>query len=151
MAEEEYEVVPVTPIKHLEKRLKKLEEEREMVSLRGFVHEVMDLVKSNQGLIDEIVRADNRLRDELSRIPTKIDELLAEWKDFISLLREIGKAPAGVSTDVAGRLDRLIEQNEEMIENQREILKAIGTIKRKPSISVVPTKVYPKIRIKKKV
>jgi DNA repair exonuclease SbcCD ATPase subunit len=147
VAKEEYELVPVKPIERLEKRIKKLEEEREAISLRAFVSEIMDLVKSNQGLVDEIVKADDRLRDELAKLPGKIDELLNEWRDFISLLKEVSKVPAAKEAEaLTTRFDRLLEQNEQMLTNQREILTALGAIKKRIGPSK-PVKVYPKIKI----
>jgi len=62
--DENYEVIPLSPIRRLEERIKKLEKEREGFAYQGFMREILDLIQSNQKLVDEIVKANDQLRDE---------------------------------------------------------------------------------------
>lgn len=139
---EEYEMVPVGPIRRLEERIKKIEKGRESTSQQGFLREILELVQSNQQLVDEIVKANDELRDELSKIPPKIDELLDSWKEFIELLKETG----GVEEGGAGGIRD--EKMEELIKLNRQMLKEIKSPRRR-SKSGGSNRKYPKIRLKK--
>ncbi|MCD6367693.1 MAG: hypothetical protein J7L45_01265 [Candidatus Aenigmarchaeota archaeon] len=142
--DDEYEVIPVGPLKKLEERIEKLEKERETVSTHEFIREILDLIESNQKLVDEIVKANDELREELSKIPGKIDELLKAWREFIDLLKEAGVSESsgtegsGISSD---KLDELISLNKEMLE-------AIKSMKEKNE-PVSYVRKYPKIRIRR--
>lgn len=140
---EEYEMVPVGPIRRLEERIKKIERGKESTSYQGFLREVLELVQSNQRLVDEIVKANDELRDELSRIPKKIDELLDEWGEFIELLKETGGA------EEAGTGGIRDEKIEELIELNRKMLEEIKSPRRRPRSSREKKRKYPKIRLKK--
>ncbi|MCD6477802.1 MAG: hypothetical protein J7K87_02245 [Candidatus Aenigmarchaeota archaeon] len=138
--DENYEVIPLSPIRRLEERIKKLEKEREGFAYQGFMREILDLIQSNQKLVDEIVKANDQLRDELAKIPGKIDELLQAWREFIDVLKEASGTETNVSS-LNEKFDELIEQNKEMIE-------AIKSIKRTHIDTNLPMR-YPKIRIKR--
>lgn len=135
----EYEVVPLGPIRKLEERIEKLERGTETTSFQGFIREILDLIQSNQKLVDEIVKANDSLRDELAKIPGKIDELLKAWREFIELLKEAGgtEATGGIQSD---KIDELINLNKEMLE-------ALKSTKTNQGIGYV--RKYPKIRLRR--
>ena len=138
--DDEYEVIPMGPIRRLEDRIKKLEREKEGVAYQGFMREILDLIQSNQKLVDEIVKANDDLRDELAKIPGKIDELLKTWREFIDILKEVG-GTENTSNALSSKFDELLEQN-------REMLEAIRSMK-KPHLETNITTKYPKIRIRR--
>src|SRR3989338_3454308 len=116
--EDEYEVVPLTPLRRLEERIRKVEGNRGGND-REFILDVMDLVKSNQKLVDEVVKTDAALRKDLQAIPAKIDELLESWKQFLELLKKVASEdtmPQGLSE----KFDKLIELNEQVLEATRK-------------------------------
>jgi len=143
IASDDYEVVPVGPIRRLEEKIKKMERDREGFAYDGFIREILELIQSNQKLVDEIVKANNDLREELAKIPGKIDELLKTWKDFIDILKEVGGAEA-TSSSMTIQFNKLIEQNQEML-NSMKSLKSRRLSKGSTDVS----KKYPKIKIKR--
>ena len=141
--DDEYEVIPVGPLRKLEERIEKLEREKETTSYHGFIREILDLVKSNQKLVDEIVKANDELREELSKIPGKIDELLKAWREFIDLLKEAGVTETGSGGEVqSDKLDELINLN-------REMLEAIKSMKSGQQETSTYARRYPRIRIRR--
>ncbi|RLJ02862.1 MAG: hypothetical protein DRP11_02495 [Candidatus Aenigmatarchaeota archaeon] len=150
---EDFEVVPLSPVRRLEKRLAKLEEERQGLEARGLIREVMSLVKSNQAMVDEIVKSNDNLREELAKIPKKIDELLGTWKEFLEMLKKIGTEES--TEGLKDRFDKLLEQNRMIIEGNEKMLEALEDLKRVTksrllgSSPTTATQRYPTIRIKR--
>lgn len=148
--EDEYEVVPLTPLRRLEERIRKIEQERGGAD-REFILDVMDLVKSNQKLVDEVVKANNALRTDLQAIPNKIDELLDVWRQFIELLKRAAgeeALPAGLGE----KFDRLIALNEQVLESTKKLHEALASTRRPHAVPPAPgmppgTSKYPRIRI----
>ncbi len=138
---DDYEVIPVSPLRKLEERMKKMERDREGFAYEGFMREILELIQSNQKLVDEIVKANDELRDELAKIPGKIDELLTTWKEFIDILKEIGGAEA-TSASVNNQFNKLMEQNREMLDTMK-------SIKSKRMSHESASNKYPKIKIKR--
>ena len=139
---DDYEVIPLSPIRKLEERIRKMEREKEGFAYESFMREILELIQSNQKLVDEIVKANDELRDELAKIPGKIDEMLKAWKEFIDILKEVGSAEATASS--------LTEQFNKLIEQNREMLEAIKSLKARTRTSIgIESPKYPKIRIKK--
>ena len=144
--DDEYEVIPVSPLKKLEERIEKLERGRETISTHEFIREILDLIESNQKLVDEIVKANDELREELSKIPGKIDELLKAWREFIDLLKEAGVSESGGTEGSEISSDKL----NELINLNKEMLEAIKSMKEKTEPASYARK-YPKIRIRRRV
>jgi|GEM_PF-1712475 len=141
---DDYEVIPVGPVKKLEERIRKMEREREGFAYEGFMREILELIESNQKLVDEIVKANDNLREELAKIPGKIDEMLKAWKEFIDILKEVGGAEA-TSTSLNENFNKLMEQNKEMIES----IKSLKARKMAQGPGLEMANKYPKIRIKR--
>lgn len=139
---DDYEVVPVGPIRRLEERIRKMERGKEGFVYESFVREILELIQSNQKLVDEIVKANDSLRDELAKIPGKIDELLQTWREFINILKEVGGAEAN-SASMNEQFNKLIEQNREMLDSMKSMKS------RRISQGFETAKKYPKIKIKR--
>ena len=140
----DYEVIPVGPMRKLEERIKKMEREKEGFVYESFIREILELIQSNQKLVDEIVKANDNLREELARIPGKIDELLDTWREFIDILKEVGGAEASTAS-MTGQFNKLMEQNTEML-NTIKTLKSKRTSK---GFGTETSRKYPKIKIKR--
>lgn len=140
---DDYEVVPVGPIRRLEERIKKMEKDKEGFAYESFMREILELIQSNQKLVDEIVKANDSLRDELAKIPGKIDELLKAWREFIEILKEVSGSES-TSANITKQFNMLMEQNQQMLES-------IKTMKsrRISEGGIEAPKKYPKIKIRR--
>ncbi len=141
---DDYEVVPVGPIRRLEERIKKMEKDKEGFAYESFMREILELIQSNQKLVDEIVKANDSLRDELARIPGKIDELLKAWREFIEILKEVGGAES-TSANITKQFNTLMEQNQQMLES----MKTLKSRRISEGGSIEAPKKYPKIKIRR--
>ncbi len=136
MTSEEYEVIPTSPIRRLEKRLEKMEDTSSGSQMQKLMEQVIELVKSNQRIIDDVVKANAELRDELSKIPTKMDKLVETMNEFMDLLRvaseEEERAGAGISPEamkpMVDKLTQMVEQNQKSLEANQVMLTAMETI-----------------------
>jgi hypothetical protein len=99
------------------------------------MEQVIELIKSNQRIIDDVVKANTELRDDLAKIPGKIDKLLGTMNDFMEILksaseeetREVGIGPE-VMKPVTDKIGELIEQNKSSGEFNKTMLTALETI-----------------------
>lgn len=132
----EYEVVPLTPIRRLEKKVDDLEKAGSIPQLQQLISQIVDLIRGNQKLIDSIVHADADLRNELSKIPPKIDDLARTMKDFIGLVEAAGREEISTPGPEAMRpivdeLKKMSEQNQRIVENNQAVLESLDNINRK--------------------
>ena len=91
----------------------------------------MELVQSNQKIIQETIKSNNELREELSQIPGKIDQLLSELGEFMKLLRassevEVSQVSQEAMKPLLGKITELVEQNKKSFETNQASLTTLG-------------------------
>jgi len=135
MSDDEYEVIPTSPIRRLEKRIDSIEDTTSSSQVQKLMEQVIELIKSNQRIIDDVVKANAELRDELTKIPGKIDKLVVTMTDFMGILKEAAEEEAGgggigpeVMKPLADKLGELIEQNKKSLEGNQVMVSALETI-----------------------
>jgi DNA repair exonuclease SbcCD ATPase subunit len=136
MSTEEYEVIPTSPIRRLEKRLEKMEDTSSTSQVQKLMEQVIELIKSNQRIIDDVVKANAELRDELAKIPGKIDKLFGTLNDFMDLLKtaseEEERAGTGMGPEavkpLVEKLTEMVNQNKQSLEADQTMLTALETI-----------------------
>ncbi len=150
--DEEYEVVPLSPIRKLEKRIDELEEKKDVGNAKGVFNEVLDLVKANQRMVEEMVKSNSELRRELEKLPGKIDKVTEQWDEFLDILKrgeEEQKQASGVSKELSGEMKKLVELNENLIKKNEEMVESMRSMKRSIRGNVGGGKKNPKVRVKK--
>jgi Mg2+ and Co2+ transporter CorA len=134
MSTEEYEVIPTSPIRRLEKRLEKMEDTSSTSQVQKLMEQVIELIKSNQRIIDDVVKANTELRDEMAKIPGKVDKLLDGMNEFMDLLRLASEEEerGGVGPDafkpMVEKITELVDQNKKSLEANQTMLTALETI-----------------------
>lgn len=133
MSSEEYEVIPTSPIRRLEKRLDKVEDTSSTSQVQKLMEQVIELIKSNQRIIDDVVKANTELRDELGRIPGKVDKLIETMGEFMELLKTASEEEerGGGSESFKPMVDKLsemVDQNQKSLEANQTMLTAMETI-----------------------
>lgn len=133
--EEEYEIIPTSPIRRLERRLEKVETGSYSSEVRKLIEQIMELIQSNQKIIEETIKSNNELRDELSQIPGKIDQLLSEIREFMKLLKASSEEEAGASPEamkpLLEKLTEMVEQNKKGFETDQAVLTTLGIIEKR--------------------
>ncbi len=132
--EDEYEIIPTSPLKRLERRISQLEASSSASEIQKLIEQIIELIKTNQRIIDDVIKADADLRDEISKIPPKIDQLVSSMNEFMELLKASATedTAADISKDlvkpIAEKLDEFIEQNKKSMEVNQAVLTSLGVI-----------------------
>ena len=115
--EEEFEIVPLTPLRRLERRIERLEEEVKKGSPSEFLKEIVDIVKVNQLIIDEVVKSNEALKLEISKLYPKLDSLVLQMQELLNFI----KASAFQETIGAEAFKPLMKKMDEMINTLKEV------------------------------
>ncbi len=132
--EEEYEIIPTSPLRRLEKRINRVESTSSSSEVRKLIEEIIELIKSNQRVIDDVVKSDAELRNEMSKLPGKIDELLDNMKEFMDLLKTSSteETVSDISKDVmnplVNKMEEMVEQSKKSLEVNQAALTSLGII-----------------------
>lgn len=152
--EEEYELIPISPIRKLEKRIEELEAKRAAIDVKEFFTQIVDIIKMNQQLIEQLTRANDALRIEISKLPSKIEDLTKGLSELIEYIKvgaseEVSPLPATTSEalkSLVEKMDQLIEGNKKIIETNETIissLEELGKKLRRPPTLLPPLRRLP--------
>jgi hypothetical protein len=119
MEDDDYEVIPTSPIRRLERRLSKVETSSSASETGRLVEQIIELIKGNQRVIDDVIKADAELRNEVSKLPGKIDELLSGMSEFIELLK-MSAAEDTVSEMSKDAMDPLVKKVTELVDETKK-------------------------------
>jgi hypothetical protein len=134
MDDEEYEVIPTSPIRRLEKRLARIETSSSSSEVQRLIEQIIELIKSNQRVIDDIIKADAELRNEVSKVPTKVDALLSKMDEFLELLKAsateetVSEASKDMMKPLSDQLKSLVEVTKKNAEIGQASLASLETI-----------------------
>jgi len=132
--DDEYEIIPTSPLRRLEKRINQVERTSSTSETQRLVEQIIELIKSNQRIIDDVIKADAELRDEISRVPGKIDELLSSMHEFMEILKTSAseETVSDISKDVmqplVSKMTEMVEQNKKTVEVGQATLTSLGII-----------------------
>jgi len=140
--QEEFELIPMSPIRRLEKRIEQLESTGGM-DTKGFLREIVDIVRMNQQLVDEIAKANDALRIEVSKLPARLEEVASNLSELLTYIKasatEEGGAPVPVSfKPLTDKLEQLIEQNKKIVESNQALSTALAEIGEKLKRPLTP-------------
>lgn len=135
--EEEYEIIPTSPIRRLEKRIEQIESGSYSSQIQKLIEQVIELIKSNQRIIDDSIKANNELVAEISKIPKKVEDLIIEMREFMKLLKtsaeeeEVSTVSKEVMSPLIDKINELIEQNKKNFETNQAALTTLGIIEKR--------------------
>ncbi len=133
--EHEYELIPISPIRKLEKRLTQLESGSGL-DTREFYREMADIIRMNQQLVDELAKANDALRIELSKLPSKLDELVSRMDELISFIKasaaeDVATAQQAGIQPLSDKFDQLIDVTKKVYESNQSVVSAIDELDKK--------------------
>lgn len=144
MDKDEFELIPVTPIRRLEKRIDDLEKSSGSgVDTREFFKELVEIVRMNQQIVDELAKANDALRIEISKLPSKIEDLVNNLNELLSYIKasaaeEPAQAAQTSVSPLIEKLDQLIESNKKIVESHQNVLTAIEEMDKKLKRPALP-------------
>jgi len=150
--EEEFELIPSTPLRRLERRLEKLEQEVSKKSGETFLKEIIDIIKVNQLIIDEVVKSNEALKLEISKLYPKLDSLVAQMNELLNFIKasvfqesigtEAFKPLVKKLSEISEGIKSVAELNRQMIEQ----IKSLETkIEKKFSLATSEEKPKPQL------
>jgi len=141
--QEEFELIPVTPLRRLEKRIEELEK-KASINERELYREIIQIIRMNQEIVDALIKANDSLRIELSKLPLKLDELTKKLDELIELIKAAGEEEARPSIDnkpLIEKIEKLTEINNKILENNESLISLLEEISKKltkPSLPIPP-------------
>ncbi|MEM5794502.1 MAG: hypothetical protein QXS48_00275 [Candidatus Aenigmatarchaeota archaeon] len=149
-ATEEVEIVPLSPLRRLERRIEQLESSIGVTDSKGMLKEIIEIVRINQQLVDELAKANDALRIEISKLPARMDELIENLNELLNYIK--ASAPEETQPSfkpLTEKIEKLIEQNQKIIENNQSVLNVLSEISEKlkrpvitrPALYTKPVKV----------
>ena len=133
----EYELIPMSPVRRLEKRMERLEGTSGGENFtKDLLSDVVDIVRMNQMLVDELAKSNDALRIELSKLPGRLDDLIINMKELVSFIRTSGEQEVSgmnpeIMKPVVDKLDELVNSNKKITERNDAMLELLDDVGKK--------------------
>ena len=88
MQDDEYELVPLSPVRKVEKRLEKLERTGTSADL---IKELISVVRTNQEVIDDVVKINSDMITRISELSNSVNAVTNKINDFLSRIEVSGR------------------------------------------------------------
>lgn len=124
--EEEYELVPMSPIRRLEKRMDKVEKTG---SAGETTKELIEIVRANQHVIDEMVRINSMMIERISELLSSVNSMTQRMEDFLGRIEIASGGPEG-SDDLEKKVDERLAKLEKRLNSL--LLASISKSKLRP-------------------
>lgn len=151
--EESYEVVPITPLRRLEERIKKIESSTLVPQIQNLITQIIELIKTNQRLVDDIMRANHELREELSVTAEKINKLTKSLEELMNMIKASSEEEiSSLLTKVEiPEIKELVKMQKDLIETNERILESIEALNKKIKVGTPVSHIlaqYPNIKLR---
>ena len=123
---EEYEVVPLDPIRALEKRVEKLEQ---IIPEKTASVEFLELVKTNQRVVDDLVKMNSEVINRLLALSDSINNLVTKLNEFMN------KFEVATGEESDERIRELVERLSKIEKRVNALLIAKLPIRRGASVT----------------
>lgn len=135
--EDDYELIPMSPIRRLEKRLDRMEE-LSVPESRSAFKDILEIVRMNQLIVDQLAKSNDSLKIELSKLPGKIDELVMHLKELVSFIKASGQQEQQSMTKeslnpLLEKLDELVKANKAESEKNESMLDLLDKMSKRLS------------------
>jgi methyl-accepting chemotaxis protein len=148
--EEEYEIIPISPLRKLEKRLEQLESVSPTVDVKEIFREVVDVMRMNQQMVNELSKANDAMRLELSKLAQKLEELTNSLNELLSYIKAAAteETPQTQETtkNLTEKMSELVDANKKIVESNQAVISILEEIDRKlrrPTLPLPPRKSLP--------
>jgi regulator of replication initiation timing len=148
---EEVEIIPISPLRRLEKRIEELEASKAF-DTKELYKELIDIIRMNQQIVDELAKANDALRIELSKLPSRLEDLTSRLGELINFIKASAEeevaSKEGLGAPISQKLDQLIEMTKKMVETNQAIQTSLDELekrlRRPPSITIKKPLLPPK-------
>jgi len=119
---EEFELLPVDPIRKLEKRLERIEQG--VPGYSAVLKDLSEMLKENQRVVDDLIKINSELIANISSLSTSISNLVKKFDEFLNSI-EI----AGVE-EQPPELQQMMEENKKLEQFNKELLRRLERLER---------------------
>ena len=112
MGDDDYEVVPLGPIRKLERRVEDLQEQQQQTEQTGgsaneeLVRDILDIMKSNQKIVNDMTESTHELRNSVEDLTNKMDSVIDNMNSFMDLLQQASEMD--MEGEIAGDLEQRV-------------------------------------------
>jgi len=143
---EEYEIIPLSPLRRLEKRIEKLEAVSPAVDVKEIFKEVVDVLRMNQQIVTEISKANDALRLEISKLTIRLEETTNKLNELLSFVKaaateESFSSEGEIAKRLTEKINELIETNKKIVKNNETMIAILEEIERKLGRPPVPLQI----------
>jgi uncharacterized protein YukE len=140
---EEFEIVPLSPLRRLEKRIEKLESVSPAVDVKEIFKEVVDVLRMNQQIITEMSKSNDALKLEISKTVIQLQELISKLNELLSYIRMAATEESFGSQDLVTKnltekINELIDSNKKIAQSNEEMISILEEIEKKIARPIVP-------------
>lgn len=133
--EHEYELIPVSPLRKLERRMESIERQSGGLDSKEFYKELVEIIRMNQQLVDELAKANDALRIELSRLPSRLEDMIGKLDELISYIKASGSEEYGGAggdlKPLLDKMDEIVESNKKIAESNEAVMKSLEDMEKK--------------------
>ncbi len=134
MDDDDYEVIPLGPIRKLERRVEDLQEQQEQAEQAGgggsaneeLVRDILDIMKSNQKIVNDMTESTHELRNSVEDLTNKMDSVIDNMNQFMDLLNQAsemdmeGEVAGDIETRVADAIGDKMDEMVGEVKNSNE-------------------------------
>jgi methyl-accepting chemotaxis protein len=139
---EEYEIIPISPLRRLEKRIEQLEAMSPAVDVKEIFREVVDVLRMNQQIVTEISKSNDALRLEISKLTINLQELTVRLNELLSYIKaaatEESFQPEDTTKGLKEKMNELVEANKKIAQSNEEMISILEEIEKKLSRPLMP-------------
>lgn len=135
-SEHEYELIPVSPLRKLERRMDGLEKQSGGLDSKEFYKELVEIIRMNQQLVDELAKANDALRIELSRLPSRLEDMIGKLDELVSFIKaSAGEDYGGASVDtmkpLLDKMAEIVDSNKKIVESNQAVMSSLEDMEKK--------------------
>jgi archaellum component FlaC len=141
---DDYEVVPMGPVRKLERRIDSIEEKASQGGAGGaneeMIRDVLDIMKSNQKIVNDMTESTHELKNSVEDLTHKMDEVVDNMNSFMDLLKDasqvdmegeiVGDMQSRLADTIGDRMDDAIgemqQSNKEIVESLNELTQTLN-------------------------
>lgn len=141
-ANDDYEVVPMGPVRKLERRIDSIEEKAQTgggAANEQMIRDVLDIMKSNQKIVNDMTESTHELKNSVEDLTHKMDEVVDNMNSFMDLLKDasevdmegeiVGDMQSRIADAIGDRMDEAISEmqnsNQQIVNSLDELNKSL--------------------------
>lgn len=135
-SEHEYELIPVSPLRKLEKRIEQVEQQSGTMDSKEFYKELVDIIRMNQQLVDELAKANDALRIELSRLPSRLEDMIGKLDELVSFIKasageDYGAPSVDTMKPLLDKMAEIVDSNKKIVESNQAVMESLTDMEKK--------------------